>query len=670
MVTQVPAYSRFSYVGLEGVLLTLFPTPFLLVSWGPANWGWAWPWILAGVASGSGLGAGLALYRFITWGKFFSSLGLCALAALTSSHWITDPFAAFLGAIGFIFIGFSLFQFKPHLNPEKTSDSQVRADQRLLWGLISLLTLSTWILLFTPIEEILTRAVLLTTFGLVLVLGARWAWLLRKKKILLILAAVLVLGGVLAWLSAASLLVLSATGSALLWRILLKSQTFSSRVQLWRPKAMVNPAQILPITFFLLCLIGSFLLALPGASTQGISILDAAFTSVSAVCVTGLIVLDTPKDFTGLGLGIILILIQLGGLGIMSLTTLALHAIGQRLSLKQERLMVAVTQTDRSDLITSLVFIIKFTLVCELSGAVLLTLLIHGEGQGWGAALWQGLFTAVSAFCNAGFALWSDSLIPYQQNIFILQTVSFLIILGGLAPATCLMAPRWIKGEPIPLAFRIPLVTTAVLLGSGTLLLLMFEWNGFLSGLSWVDKLSNAWFQSVTLRTAGFNSVDLAQISGPTYLIMLLFMIIGGSPGGTAGGVKTATFGVLALIFWATVTGKSKVIVQNRRIPPELVYRAIAILVGYGVVGLSLLMMLEVTQPQIPAWELVFETVSAIGTVGLSVGATSQLDEVGKIIVMFAMFAGRIGPVTLFMMLHIEPSRSMSQYTDAKIALT
>lgn len=196
-----------------------------------------------------------------------------------------------------------------------------------------------------------------------------------------------------------------------------------------------------------------------------------------------------------------------------------------------------------------------------------------------------------------------------------------------------------------------------------------FEWNGILSGLSIADKIHNAWFQSVTLRTAGFNSVDIASIVSPTFLIMIVFMFIGGSPGGTAGGVKTTTIGILAMTFWANITNSNDVVVKNRRIHSSTVYRAITIIVSGMVVWFMVVLVLQVTQ-QIAAKDLIFEATSALGTVGLSTGATSLLDEVGKIIIMIAMFVGRIGPIVLFMLLSGEQSGSASRYLEEKISLT
>jgi trk system potassium uptake protein TrkH len=437
----------------------------------------------------------------------------------------------------------------------------------------------------------------------------------------------------------------------------------------WWEIFLNHPARMLISTFLGLCVFGTLLLQLPWASASGsISLVDAVFTSVSAVCVTGLTVLDTPNDFTLLGQWFILILIQLGGFGIMTISTVALHVIGRRMSLSQERLLTTLTETSHSDLIGSLVLIVRFTLLAELAGAVLLTLYFLATGDPPQLALWRGVFTSISAFCNAGFALQSTSLIPYQNNPVLLHTVAALIVLGGLAPATCMILPDWIRGRAIALAPRIALVTSAALLLTGAMFFLVFEWTGALAPLPLAGKLHNAWFQSVTLRTAGFNSVDISGVLGPTLLIMLAFMFIGGSPGGTAGGVKTTTIGVLAMTFWAGITSRNEVIVGNRRIPQGTINRAITV-VGSGVlVWFTALLALQITQ-QLPARELAFEVTSALATVGLSLGATAHLDDIGKIVIILTMFIGRVGPMTLFTLLSVDVAPADSRCPDARIPL-
>ena len=438
----------------------------------------------------------------------------------------------------------------------------------------------------------------------------------------------------------------------------------------WWDFLLTHPAWVMFLTFFLLAFCGTLLLLLPGISrTSGsIPVIDAAFTSVSAVCVTGLTVLDTGRDFTLVGQLAILLLIQLGGLGIMSIATVALGIIGRRLTLHQEYLMSSITDIEQHNLFDALLLVFRFTFSVEAIGAVVLTVLFLSEGVPFDKALFEGCFTAVSGFCNAGFSLQSNNLIAYQNSPAILATVGILIVLGGLAPATSLLIPAWLQGRTIPAAARMTLLTTVILILIGSLLILLFEWNGALAGLNIVDKFSNAVFQSVTLRTAGFNSIDLVGIAAPTVIVMVLLMFIGGSPGSTAGGIKTTTVAVLAAAFWANITNHSEVIVFNRKISNKIVFRAMTIAIAAFLLLLVTSMMLVITQSA-SAGELIFEAASALGTVGLTIGATAELDAMGKVIVMLAMFAGRIGPVTLFMLLNDGSTCRHLHRPDAKITL-
>ncbi|OGV35589.1 MAG: hypothetical protein A2020_07035 [Lentisphaerae bacterium GWF2_45_14] len=432
-----------------------------------------------------------------------------------------------------------------------------------------------------------------------------------------------------------------------------------------------HPARLLVSTFFGLITVGTLLLMLPAASASDkwIAPIDAAFTSVSAVCVTGLIVLDTPVDFSITGQFFILLLIQAGGLGIMAIATIALHAIGKRFSLRQERILATVNGNEHGQLYKSLRRVLVFTLLAESIGAIILTILFYLREDNILTALWRGVFTSISAFCNAGFALQSNSLMDYQQHPLILHIVAILIILGGLSPAVCAFIPDFIFGRRVsPPAFLV-LVSSALLLLSGTVVIAAMEWNSTLSNLSYADKIHNAWFQSATLRTAGFNSIDISSISPPVYLIMLVFMFIGGSPGSTAGGIKTTTLAVFVLCMSSIVRGRPDIVVRNHKIEFETVYKSIAV-IGAGLLFLLIsVMALELTQ-LIPVRDIVFEAFSALGTVGLSTGATQRLDEIGKVIIILTMFLGRIGPLTMFMVLSSPVLRKNAQYPSVKIPIT
>jgi trk system potassium uptake protein TrkH len=439
----------------------------------------------------------------------------------------------------------------------------------------------------------------------------------------------------------------------------------------WGELLFAHPQRLLVFTFGVLCFVGAMALALPFSSASGkpFAYVDALFTAVSAVCVTGLIVLDTPVDFSGAGQTILAVLIQLGGLGIMTFSTAALGLLRSRMSLIHEGAVAGLfSGSERGYVFEAVKKVLLVTAVAEGAGALLLWLLFWNAGDAPFVALGRGLFTAISAFCNAGFALQSDSLIPYASRPGILHTVAALIVLGGISPFLVVRIPWVITGGHARAQEKLVLVTTAMLLLSGAVLFALFEWNASLARLSFLDKLTNAWFQSVTTRTAGFNSVDLAQAGQPTITFMLLWMFIGGSPASTAGGIKTTTAAVLALAVIATVRGRATVEVFHRRIPQSTVYRAAAIAtVGAASVFLAYMALL-LTQKMTSGLAL-FEVVSALATVGLSLGGTAQLDELGKLVVIASMFAGRLGPLTLFVFLSRKTAHDVWVRPEEEIAV-
>jgi trk system potassium uptake protein TrkH len=420
----------------------------------------------------------------------------------------------------------------------------------------------------------------------------------------------------------------------------------------WWSTLVEHPERMLVTTFATMAAIGTVVLALPQSSTSdmGIGGLDAAFTSVSAVCVTGLIVCDTPVDFTVLGQVTILVLIQLGGLGIMTFSTAALRMLGSRMSLRQESAVAhLIGAGDRSRLVASAHDVLRVTFVIEGVGMVLLALLFMLHGDSPGTAFWRGCFTAVSAFCNAGFALQSDSLVPYQSTPLVLHVVAMLIVLGGLSPAVVLaVSTRRDRARPTAVHAKICLVSAIVLLATGFVFFLMSEWDNSLAALPVAAKLHNAWFQSVTLRTAGFNSVDVAVVHPATYVLMLGMMFVGASPGGTGGGIKTTTAVVLLLSVAHTIGGSAAVTAFGRRIPERIVQRA-SVIVTVAVLCTILAVIALLLTQRIPLPAVLFEVVSALGTVGLSQGATAQLDDVGKVVIIVCMFVGRIGGLSIMM---------------------
>jgi trk system potassium uptake protein TrkH len=395
--------------------------------------------------------------------------------------------------------------------------------------------------------------------------------------------------------------------------------------------------------------------------------LDAAFTAVSAACVTGLIVVDTPSAFTSFGQATLLLLIQVGGLGIMTFYTVALRALGRRLGLRHELVVTEAASVDGQwSLYRALSAVLALTLVTELCGAAALCGCFLRQGLAWPEALWRGLFTSVSAFCNAGFALETQSLMAHQTQPLVLASVGILIVLGGLAPAVVLSTPALLKRQVVPLQVRLVWLMTLVLLAAGFIVYLAFEWSHSLSTLPWWHKLSNAAFQSVTLRTAGFNSLDMSATQAATQVVMIALMFIGGSPGGTAGGIKTTTVALLFLAVIAALRGRADVTVFGRRVVHASVYRAAAVATVGVLSAIAVILALMLTQP-LPPQMAMFEAVSALGTVGLSTGGTALLDGIGKVVIMLAMFIGRVGPLTLFLLLGESREGGRWQFPDAEV---
>lgn len=659
------SFQRSDAAAIAGVVMTLAPVPFVFVVDGPHAAGLLW---LAAVAAVNCLLCGLSMAHHQRWAKLFGSIAALSFFGAALGHMVDNPFAALLGGITLIGAGFALFDSQPDAHTYKFTAG--RLSQQTRYSLFTVIGVVASVTVIANPNQWLSSSVMAAALAIGQLLFVR-SVVRHDKRQLCLPGVVGVAACCCLWFSYSSCLAALALLSCGLELLLLPRAghgEFNSHH--WWDMLVDHPARILFSTFFILSVLGTLGLALPLATRSGtIDWVDAAFTSVSAVCVTGLSVVDTGHCFSAFGQLFILLLIQLGGLGIMGLTTLALHIMGKRLSLQQERVLSSMADTDQHNLVRALVLILKVTFIAEAVGSIILTLLFARGGDSWGEAVWRGIFTAVSAFCNAGFSLQSDSLIAYSHQPLILHTIAVLIIVGGIAPATTMIIPRWLRRQQIPLAARLALNTSLIMLVGGALALLAFEWNGILTGVGVADKISNAWFQSVTLRTAGFNSVDMGNLASPTFLLMLAFMFIGGSPGGTAGGIKTTTVAVLGITFWSNIFNHTEVVVHNRRIRPRTIYRGITIVGAGAIIWLIIVLMLETTQ-QIGARDIIFEATSALGTVGLSTGATARLDGIGKTIIILAMFVGRIGPMTLFMLLSDDHAPAVSRCPDAKISLT
>ena len=420
-----------------------------------------------------------------------------------------------------------------------------------------------------------------------------------------------------------------------------------------------SPTAALVVSFAAMIVVGGLLLTLPPMTTaQGsLGLLDALFTATSAVCVTGLAVLDTGRDFTTAGQLVVLLLIQLGGLGIMTYSVFFLRMMGGSSPLGLElALRESIPATPKHDVPGLARTVVLLTLSVELIGFLLLMVFFLQDLPA-GEAAYAALFHSISAFCNAGFSLWSDSLTRYADHIGVNITVMGLIVAGGLGFVVINELIRFRRGprRSLSLHSRIVLTTTAILISLGFFAFLSLEWNNVLAGRGSVERVLVALFQAVTPRTAGFNTADYALMTNSTLLITIFLMFVGGSPGSTAGGVKTVSIALLMAMAVSRFRGFSKVNVFRRSVSDAAVGRAVAVvLMAFTVVfiALALLMITETNltnhvNTRDDFVKILFETVSAYGTVGLSMGETRGLTGPGRAIIIVCMFLGRVGPLTL-----------------------
>lgn len=418
-----------------------------------------------------------------------------------------------------------------------------------------------------------------------------------------------------------------------------------------------QPAQLFCLSFAGLVMAGGTALSFPASSAaaQPLAPIDAFFTATSAVCVTGLVTIDPAVNLSRVGQVIVLALIQTGGLGIITLSSFGAMLISRRLGLRHETALgVLVDQPKASEVLRLVRFIVLSTFGIEAVGALVLCTGFMREGLPFAVAMWKGTFHAVSSFCNAGFALQSNNLVSYQSQALILVPSAVLIMAGGIGFPVLSALGRWpFQRQRLGLYVRLSLLMTALLVVGGTALILLLEWGNVLGGMPLGTKLLNSFYQSVTLRTAGFNSVPMEAFRPATVAVMILWMFIGGNSGGTAGGVKLTTVAVLGLHIRSLLRGRERVQAYSRTIPAAIVQRAAAVGVLFSVFVLGGHFLLLLTQPM--AFDrLLFETVSAMGTVGLTLDVTSRLDGFGKIVVMLLMYVGRVGPLTLVLTMSDE----------------
>ncbi|MGJ0848090.1 trk system potassium uptake protein TrkH [Tissierella praeacuta DSM 18095] len=435
-------------------------------------------------------------------------------------------------------------------------------------------------------------------------------------------------------------------------------------------RVKLDPPRVLALGFGSLILIGAILLNLPIATQGGKSIgfINALFTSASAVCVTGLVVVNTGEFWSLFGQIVIILLIQIGGLGFMTMATIGALIIGKKITLK-ERLIIKeqLNQETMSGLVKLTKYAVLSTFAIEGIGAILLsTRFIPTYGLKKG--IWFSIFHSISAFCNAGFDITGNSIVPFVGDFIINMTISGLIILGGLGFSVYIDISRNKSFKKLHLHSKLVLTITVILLVVGMIIFLLIEFNNpyTIGNLNTGEKIISSFFQSVVPRTAGFNSVNIGGLLDTTVFFMIILMFIGGSPGSTAGGIKTTTFGTLILTTVGVIRGNKDVVAYRKRIADEVINRSLAI----ATVGMTLIIIvsfiLTVTEPA-DFLDVLFETTSAFATVGLTRGITPNLTNFGKLLITLTMYAGRVGPLTMAFAFAKKAKVSNFRYSEGNI---
>lgn len=424
-----------------------------------------------------------------------------------------------------------------------------------------------------------------------------------------------------------------------------------------------SATQTICISFLLVIAVGTLLLTLPISSRTGrLGAIDAMFTATSATCVTGLVVRDTWSQFSLFGQVIILMLIQVGGLGLVTLTSFFALAARRRMGFRDLRLLGESVSADGLSKATEVLkIVIKLAAAFEAVGIVLL--LFAFVPQFGAEGVWVSVFTAISAFCNAGFDLFGrfgaySSLVPYVNNYYVQAVIMFMIMAGGLGFMVWVELAEYRKKRRLSLHAKVVLQFSVIFWVGGAVLLALLEWSNprTMGGLSVPGKIMAALFQSVSTRTAGMNTIDLAACSPISKLLMSVLQFIGAAPGSTGGGVKVTTFAVLILTIRSVAQGRDDCVIGGHHIESKTVYRALTIIVIGAVAAFgSAVVVYYNTAETVSVIDCIFESCSAFGTVGLSVGVTGQLNTGAKLLYMACMFMGRVGPVSLAISLTAKP---------------
>ncbi|WP_297596522.1 TrkH family potassium uptake protein [uncultured Cetobacterium sp.] len=427
------------------------------------------------------------------------------------------------------------------------------------------------------------------------------------------------------------------------------------------------------LVFFTAIVLGSILLYMPFSLQEGqsISFLTAIFTITSAICVTGLSVIDISKVLSFQGQLILLLFIQLGGLGVMTFSSLFFLLIGKKMSYKERELIKEERNAESSgEIVDFIKKIVIIVLSIEIIGAFFLTLEFLKEFE-FTKAIYFGIFHSISAFCNAGFSLFSNNLENYHGSVLMNMTIAYLIILGGIGFSvinSVLMAVRR-DVKRFTLTSKVAILVSMFLTFIGMVLFFLLEYKNptTIGNLTFIDKVLSSFFQSVTTRTAGFNTVPMVALKPATIFMFCILMFIGASPGSTGGGIKTTTIGVIVLYVIGVVQGREHINVFNRRISWDILNRALAILV-ISIIYVSIITMLVMTiEDGISFEKVAFEVVSAFGTVGLSLGVTSDLSPLSQILIIVTMFIGRLGPMTFALALGEKKIKQSLRYPKENI---
>ncbi|MGJ7909623.1 TrkH family potassium uptake protein [Neobacillus sp. LXY-1] len=442
-----------------------------------------------------------------------------------------------------------------------------------------------------------------------------------------------------------------------------------------RKKPLLDPPKILVIGFAVIIFIGALLLTLPVSTKdgQGLHFLNALFTATSATCVTGLVVVDTGTTFTMFGQLVILFLIQIGGLGFMTFATLFAFLLGKRISLKERILLQeSLNNLSMEGVVRLAKRILIFTAVIEMVGAFFLTIRFSFD-MSLGKAIYYGIFHSISNFNNAGFDLMGEfhSLTGYVDDPTVTLTICALITLGGIGFIVMNELYEYRRSKRLSLHTKIVIMTSIFLVVFGTIGIFFLDYNNVktLKPLSMTGKILGSLFQSVTARTAGANTISIGDMTQSSLLLLIILMFIGASPGSTGGGIKTTTFTTLIGAVWSQIRGKEDVIFYRQRIVYETIYKALTVTFSGLFLVIFVSLILTITEHGKDFLMIIFEATSAFATVGLSMGLTPDLSPFGKTLIIFTMFAGRVGPLTIAYAVTIRRNPDAFRYPKGKIMI-